>query len=178
MSFSIYVRSTWEFRRLATSRNTTAKLADNDFGSTGSRYSLTPFKSGKGMLTSSSIPRDHMDVYFLLPSFSSPYVSTILNSFVILDFGLPVYQFLPGIWSWCIIVFLSSSVISMLPLTSVLFLSLGLQLVMKLAVPLMFLVLPWLFLEPSSPARTDLSGVHWIKHCSWSLLNPFFLQWQ
>ena len=135
MSLSINVISTRKFRRLATSWNKVAKLADNELGSTGSQYPSTPFQSGKGMSSSSSAPYDRMDAYkasifygfmaspppvgnttlpFLLLSFSSPTVSTVLPSSVILDGDLPATQFWPGIWRWRITVFFSSTLLFLL----------------------------------------------------------------
>ena len=113
MSFSITVRSKQEFRRIATSGNTAAKLADNSLGSTGYRYSSTTFHYGKGVPSSFSVPHDRTNAYkasifsgflaspslfsntnfsFLLLLFSSPTVSTVLPSSEILDSDLPVPQ--------------------------------------------------------------------------------------
>ena len=63
MPLSITVRSTQAFRSLYTYGNTDAKLADNDAGSTGSRYSSTHFQDGKVMFPSSSVPHDRTDAY-------------------------------------------------------------------------------------------------------------------
>ena len=137
MSLSITVRSTREFRRLSTSGNTATKLADNEVGSTGSRYSSTRFQDEKGMSTSSSVPNDCMDAnkasifsgfvaspspvrnttfYFLLLSFSSQSVSTVLSSYEILDGDLPAPHCYPGIWHWWIAVFFSYTVLFLLHL--------------------------------------------------------------
>ena len=115
---SITAHYTREFRKLSASGNTAAKLADNEFGSTGSRYSPNPFRDGKGMSSSSSVPHSRTYAYkasifygfvaspppvggttlsFLLLSFSSPSVSTLLPSSVILDGELPAPQYWPGI---------------------------------------------------------------------------------
>ena len=135
MSLSITVRYTQEFRRLAISGNTAAKLADNEVGSTGSRYSSTPFQLGKGMLSSSSVPHDCKDAYksyifsgfvaspppvenvtfyFILLPFSSLSVSNVLPYSIILEVNLPTPQFRPGIKSWWITVFFSSTLLLLL----------------------------------------------------------------
>ena len=132
MSLSITVRSTREWRSLVASGNTAAKLADNKVGSTGSWYSSTPFQIGKGMLSYSSMPCERKNAYkasifsgfvvspppvrntplsFLILSFSSPYVSTVLPSSEILDGDLPPPHFWPGILRWCITVLFSSTVL-------------------------------------------------------------------
>ena len=119
MSLSITVCSTWEFRRIATSRNTAAKLADNDLGSTGSWYSPITFRYGKGILSSYSIPHDHKDAYkvsifsvfvaspppvrnnttaFILLYFPSASVSTVLPLSAILDGNMSEPQCWPGIY--------------------------------------------------------------------------------
>ena len=59
-------------------------------------------------------------VYFLLLSFFAPYVYTVMPFSVILGVGLTAPQFWPGIWHWWITVFFSSTVLYMLPLTSML----------------------------------------------------------
>ena len=59
----ITVRSMPEFRRLSTSGNTSAKFDDNELGFTGSRHSPTPFQSGKGISSSSSVPYNRTDAY-------------------------------------------------------------------------------------------------------------------
>ena len=66
-------------------------------------------------------PVGNPTVYFLLFSFSSPSVSTIKTSSVILCGVLPSPKCLPGIFHWCITVFFSSTLLSILPLTYVLF---------------------------------------------------------
>ena len=117
-------------------------MADNKLGSTGSRYSSTPFKSGKGMSSYYSKPHDHTDTYkasifygfvappppvrntnfsFFLLSFYSPTFSTILPSFANLDGDLPEPQCCPGIWHLLITIFFSTTMISLMPLSSVLF---------------------------------------------------------
>ena len=132
MSLSITVCYTWEFRRLATSRNTAANLADNELGPTGFWYSSTPFQSRKGMSYSSSVPHDRTDEYkssifsgfaasppsvgntnfsFILLLFSSPTVSTVFTSSEILDGDLPAPQCWPGIWCWWDTVFFSSTLL-------------------------------------------------------------------
>ena len=45
------------------SGSTAAKSSDNEVGSTGSRYSLTPFQNVKCMSSYSSIPHDLTDAY-------------------------------------------------------------------------------------------------------------------
>ena len=115
-------------------------MADNKLGSTGSRYSSTPFKSGKGMSSYYSEPHDHTDTYkasifygfvappppvrntnfsFFLLSFYSPTFSTILPSFANLDGDLPEPQFWPGIWRWWVTVFFSSTLLFLLLLSFV-----------------------------------------------------------
>ena len=129
---SITVRYTWEFRRLSTSWKIAVKLADNELGSTGSRYSSTPFQSGKGIPSSYCMPHDRMDAYkasifpgflaspppvgnttfsFLLLFPPSPTVSTVLPSSAIFYGDLPAPQFWPGIWRWWITVFYSSTLL-------------------------------------------------------------------
>ena len=108
--------------------------------STGSRHSSNPFHYAKGMISYSSIPHDRTDackasvfsrfvasppfvgnttVYFILVLFSSPYVSTILPSSAVFNGDLPAPQCWPGIWRWWIIVFSSSSLIFLLPMSFV-----------------------------------------------------------
>ena len=138
MSLSITVRSAQEFRRLSTSGSTAAKLADNEVGSTRSRYSSIPFQVGKGILSSSSVPHDHTNeykayifygfvtspppvgndtFYFISLSFSSLSMSTILPPSVILDGDLPAPQLWPGIVHWYITVFFSSTLLFLLTLS-------------------------------------------------------------
>ena len=138
MSLSINVYSKRGFRRLATSRNIAAKLSDNELGSTGSRYSSTPFQCGKGILSSSYIPHDRTDAYkapifsgfldstppvgnktfsFLPLSFTSPTVSTVLPSSAILDGDLPAPQCWPRIWCWWFTVLFSSTLLFLLLLS-------------------------------------------------------------
>ena len=74
MSFTITVRYTHKFRRLATSRNTSAKLADNELSSTGSRYASTTFQNGKVILTSSFVP--HYRTYAYKVSLFSGFVDS------------------------------------------------------------------------------------------------------
>ena len=142
MALSITFHFTLGFRRLYDSGNTAEKLADNEVDSTGSRYSSTPFQSGKGIFSFSSIPHDptdaykysilsvlsaspppvvNLDVYFLFVSFPYPSGSTAMPSYVILDCFLPAHHFWSGIWCWCIIVFFRSTVLSMMSLSSMLF---------------------------------------------------------
>ena len=63
MSLSITVCSSREFRRITTSRNTSAKLSDNEVVSTGYQYSPNPFQYGKSILPYSSILNVRMDAY-------------------------------------------------------------------------------------------------------------------
>ena len=142
MPLSITVNYTWEFRRLATSRNMAAKLADNEVVSTGSRYSSTIFQSVKGMSSSSSVPHESMDayndsifyrivaspsyvgnlsIYSLFLSFPSLSVSTILTSSATFDGGLPDPQCWPSIWRWWITVLFSNTILSVITLPSLLF---------------------------------------------------------
>ena len=141
LSLSITVPSTRKFRRLATSGNTSAELAINEVGSTGSQYSSTPFHVRKVMLTSSSVPHDCTYVYnptmkfvfvdspppvqnttlsFLLLTFSSPAVSAVLPYSNFLDCDLPPPQCWPGIRRWWINVFFSSTLLFLMPLYFVL----------------------------------------------------------
>ena len=138
MSLSITVCYTQEFRRLATSGNTAAKLADNEVGPRESWYSPTPFQVGKCMSSSSYLPHDctyaykasifsgfvdspppvgNTIFYFILLSFYSLYVSTVMPSSVILDGDLPVSQWWSGIWCWRITAFFSSTLIFLLLLS-------------------------------------------------------------
>ena len=138
VSLSITLHSTQEFRILATSGNKAIKLTDNEVVSTKSRYSSTPFQYETGMSSSSSVHHDHADaykasifsgfvaspqpvrnttLYFLLLSFSSPYVSTIFPSSEILDGDIPAPQCWPGIWRWWITVLFSSTVLLLMPLS-------------------------------------------------------------
>ena len=61
----------------------------------------------------------YMSVLFLY--FSPQSVSTVLSLYVIFYCGLPEFQFWPAILRWWITVFFKSTVISMLPLSYVLF---------------------------------------------------------
>ena len=165
MSFSITVHSTWQFRRISTSRNTSVKLGDKLVGSRVSLYSSTPLQSIKGMLYSYYVPHVRMDAYkasiFYGLVASPPPVGIFLCIFPPL-ISLPVcvhrhallhhlygvlsaYQFWNGIWRWDITLLFSSTILSILSLSSVLFLSLGLRLTMKQVVPLMLWVRPWIF---------------------------------
>ena len=132
---SITFHSTCEFRRLATPGNTAAKLADNEGGSTGYRYSSTPFQGGKGMPSSFYVPPNQMDTYkafifygfldspppvrnntfsFLLLSFYSPPFTAVLPSSEILDGDLTAPQCWPWIQHLWITVFFSSTLIFLL----------------------------------------------------------------
>ena len=62
-------------------------------------------------------PVENIIFYYLLLSFSSLSMSTILTSSAILDGDLPLPQFCSEIWSWWITVFFSSTVIFLLPLS-------------------------------------------------------------
>ena len=107
-----------------------------------SRYLSTPFQSGKGMSSSSNVSHKRRDaykysifsrlmaspppigniaLYFLLLNFLFLSVSTIMPSYIILHVGLSEPQFWPEIWLWCITVFLGSTMLSKMPLSSVLF---------------------------------------------------------
>ena len=59
-------------------------------------------------------PAGNNTFYFLLLSFSSPNVSTVLPSSAIFDGDLPVPQCWPGIWRWWITVFFSSTLMFLL----------------------------------------------------------------
>ena len=143
MSLSITIHSTQVFRRISTSGNIDKKLDYNKVGSTGSQSSSTPFQYRKGIPSYSSVPHDCMDAYkasvfsrivappprigeilvsFFILYFSWPSVSNVIHSSVILDGGLPAPQFCRMIWHWWVTVVFSSTVSSMLPLFSVLFL--------------------------------------------------------
>ena len=139
---SITIHYTRKFRRLSKSGNTAANLADNEVGLIWSQYSSTPFQSGKGMMSYSSLNHERTDAYeasifyglvaspppvgnifmsFLLLCFYSPSVSTAVPSSLILGGGFPTPQLRPGIWRWCITILFSSMLLSMLSLSSVLF---------------------------------------------------------
>ena len=60
-------------------------------------------------------------MYFLLLSFYYPSAPTVISYSIILDGGLPAPQFWTVIFCWWITIFFISTVIYMLPLTSVLF---------------------------------------------------------
>ena len=59
-------------------------------------------------------------IYFLLLSFSSPSMSTVMHSSVVLDSGLPVPHYWPDIWCWWITIFFSSTMLFILPLSYIL----------------------------------------------------------
>ena len=111
-------------------------------GSTGYRYSSTSFQHWKGMSSPFSLPHDRMDAYkasiisgfvaspplvgnttfsFILLSFYSPSVSTVLPSSLILDSDMTAPQCWPVIWCWWIAVFFSSTLIFLLPLSLMLY---------------------------------------------------------
>ena len=138
MPLVITDRYTGGFRRLSTSGNTSAKLADNEIVSTGFWYSSNPLQDIKGMSSSSSVAHDRTDAYkasvfyrfvaspppvgnktlsFLLIYFSSPSVSTVLPSSDILDGYLLIPKCWPWIWRWWITFFFGSTVIFLLPLS-------------------------------------------------------------
>ena len=120
-------------------------------------------------LVASPPPFVNLAVYFIFLSFSSQSVSTILTSSLVLDSFLPAPKCWPVILHWWETLFLNSTMLSLLPLSSKYFVSLGLWLVIKLVVPLMFWVL--IFVEPQSPSWSALLGLHLVRHCYWSLLN-------
>ena len=66
-------------------------------------------------------PVRNTTVSFILLYLFSPSVSTVTNSSVILDDGLPEPRCWLGIWRWWITIFFSSNVLYIMPLTSVLF---------------------------------------------------------
>ena len=168
VSFSITVLSEWGFRKLSTSRNTATKLADNDVESTGYRYSSTPFHDGKGMLPSYSLPHDRTDEYtapifsgfmaspppvgnntfpFLLLSFSSLSVSTVFPSSIYFYSDLPAPQYWPGIWCWWITAFFGSTLIFLLLLSSMFSCFPWIETGNETVIPLVFWLLPWIFVE-------------------------------
>ena len=159
ISLSITFCYTQDFRGLDTSGNTAAKYADNEVGSTVSRYSSTLLQYVKGMPHSSFLHHEQIDAYkayiffgvvtspppvgnnsvcFLLLYFFYLSMSVSIPFSVISVGGFPERQCQPDIWRWWITDVFSTTVISLLPLSSVIFLSLVLRLVMKLVVPLMF----------------------------------------
>ena len=69
----------------------------------------------------STPPIRNIALYFILHYFSSLSVSTVMSPSVILDVALSAAQCWPGIWSWCITVFFISPMISIMPLSSILF---------------------------------------------------------
>ena len=108
----------------------------------GSRYFPTTFHSGNGIYYSSSIlydctneqsdstssmivesplPVGNTDVIFIFFYFYSHFVSTILPPSAILDGVLTAPQCQPMICHWCITVFFSSTMLSTMPQSSVLF---------------------------------------------------------
>ena len=138
MSFSITIHYIQEFRRLPTSVNTNAKLADDEVGSTGYRYSSTPFQDVKVMALSSSVPHDRTYAYkasifsgflasyppvgntafsFLILSLSLLSVSTVLPSSVILYGDLSASHFWNRIWRWWIPLFFSPTLLFLLLLS-------------------------------------------------------------
>ena len=66
-------------------------------------------------------PPWNIDMSFLLLSFYSLSVSTTMTYYIILDGGLPATQCRHGIPSWRITLLFSPTVLSMLPLSSILF---------------------------------------------------------
>ena len=103
----------------------------------------------------------YMSVLFLY--FSPQSVSTVLSLYVIfivacLNFSSGLQFYVGGL--------LSSSSPPWYPCflcPTFYFVSLLLQLIIKISVPMMFLVIPWIFVEPPSPAWTAVTGVHWLR---------------
>ena len=73
-----------------------------------------------GFLTSPP-PVGNNTLYFILFYFSSLSVSTILPYSECFDSDLPAPKFWPGIWRWWITAFFSYTVLSLLPLSFMLF---------------------------------------------------------
>ena len=191
MSLIITVCSTQEFRRLATSGNTSAKWDDNAVGLTSYWYSSTPFQGGKYVSSSYFIPQDRMDAHkaSIYCGFvhSYPFVSNTALSFLLIYFySTPVSTILPpyknceqipnctSVMTWYLTL-VYYSVLQFhhaIPSASVflVILSLIFRLVVKLVVPLMFWVLHWLIVWPSSPSWSALPIFHWLRCCSWSIL--------
>ena len=69
----------------------------------------------------STPPVGNTAMSFILLYSYSPYVSTIMPYYVIFEGGLYAPHFWTYIWHWWITIFFISTVLSMLPLTSVLF---------------------------------------------------------
>ena len=169
ISFSITVFSTQVFRRLSTSSKTESKLSYNEVGSTGSQYSSTPLQYGKVIPSSYYITHDDTDTYkaFIFPVFQPHLPLSLIFPCLLYssDFPpslCPLSCLTLYFWRVACLKINEGPVFYVvgLPYSSVLrfypcfpsppcyFASLGLLMVIKLVLPLMFWVIPLIFVVP------------------------------